>query len=114
MYVCVSLSGILHKYMFIVVGPSNSTDVTPQDTAPAIENTALLENETVTVAGHGTEDGTTSNQTDPDDDSKTTAFDIPMEEETSESLIKSDAPSDDVENESRETWSIWRYICLRL
>jgi hypothetical protein len=104
--------------LFIVAGPSNVTDVTPQVIAPSTDENELLWYIIATIAGQGTEDATMSNQTDPGvDDSKSIAFDIPPEEEISEPiaepLIKFDGISEDVENKINEKCSILRYIILR-
>jgi hypothetical protein len=114
----------LIKYMFIVVGPSNFNEVTPsgistkleneklfisqgdksQDIVPATRNSALLENEAVTSAGHDTEDETTSHATDPnaDDSIVTEAVILGSRNKTEykitqDSIINTDAISEDVE-----------------
>jgi hypothetical protein len=98
----------------------------PQGVAPATQTSALLGNEAFTSAGHGTENETTSNATDPNvDDNKPVVSDIMTEavvlgsvnktdyKITQDSVIKTDAISEDIEFTTNEINGIDSYGTAR-
>jgi hypothetical protein len=99
--------------MFIVLGPSNFTVVTPsgistklvyqgdkpQSIVPATKNSSRLENEAVTSEGRGSEDGTKSDATDPNTDDSIVILGSGNKTEhkiTQDSVINTDAISEGI------------------